>query len=313
MTEDIGATTRRYAADIRSTNRVLLEKALHMRCLAYLSKAKAGLLTQTIVEVNRAKKSLQESFDHLSAEQHIIAQQKAELEAVNDELRSFSYAVSHDLRAPLRAIHGFSQMLNDEYGGRLDERGRDYLNRICRASNRMSDLIEGMLALGQIARAELKRQAVDLSALAREILRDLQETSPERQVQSVVDDGLVVEADPQLMQSVLHNLLGNAWKYTQHAADARIHFGRRLHGGVSCLFIADNGAGFDLRYAQRLYTPFFRMHDAKIYPGLGIGLATVKRIIDRHDGALWVESEPGKGTTFYFTLGKSAPGSKSPR
>lgn len=302
MTEDLGATTRRYAADVRSTNRVLLEKALHMRCLAHLSKAKAGLLTQTIVEVNRAKKSLQVSFDHLSAEQRIIAQQKAELEAMNDELRSFSYAVSHDLRAPLRAIHGFSQMLNEEYGEQLDSRARDFLKRICLASNRMSDLIEGMLTLGQIARAELKRQRVDLSTLAQEILRELRESAPERQAEVIIDDDIVVRADAQLKQSVLQNLLGNAWKYTKNTPAARIRFGRTVHTGVPCLYVSDNGIGFDLRAASRLYTPFFRMHDAQAYPGLGIGLATVKRIIDRHDGALWVESEPGKGTSFYFTL-----------
>ncbi|MBI3148211.1 MAG: hypothetical protein HYZ17_06840 [Betaproteobacteria bacterium] len=304
MTEDLGATTRRYAADIRSTNRVLLEKALHMRCLAYLSKAKAGLLTQTIVEVNRAKRSLQASYEHLSTEQRVITQQKAELEAVNDELRSFSYAVSHDLRAPLRAINGFSQMLHDDYGDLLDGRGRDYLNRICLASSRMSDLIEGMLVLGQVARAELHRLPVDLSAMAWEILRELQESSPERPVSLQVEEHLGARADRKLMQSVLQNLLGNAWKYTGLNAAPRIRFGRTTHSGATCFFVADNGTGFDLRYAQRLYTPFFRMHDAKKFPGVGIGLATVKRIVERHDGALWVESEVDKGTTFYFTLGE---------
>jgi len=303
MTEDLGATTRRYAADIRSTNRALMEKALHMRCLAYLSQAKAGLLTQTIVEVNRAKKSLQESYDHLSTEQRIIAQQKAELEAINDELRSFSYAVSHDLRAPLRAIHGFSEILSAEYADRIDERGRDFLRRICLASNRMSDLIEGMLALGQIARAELNRQRVDLSSLAGEIMRDFLETAPARKLKVEIEPDVHAMADPKLIQSVLQNLLGNAWKYSAQTAQACIRFGRTEHLGHRCFFVADNGIGFDLRYAQRLYTPFFRMHDAKKYSGVGIGLATVKRIIDRHDGSIWVESEVGKGTTFYFALG----------
>lgn len=305
MTEDLNATTRRYAADIRQSNRVLLEKALHMRCLAYLSKAKAGLLTQTIVEVNRAKRSLQESYDHLSDEQRVIRQQKAELEAINDELRSFSYAVSHDLRAPLRAIHGFAALLGADYAASLDDRGRDFLARIQLASNRMSDLIEGMLALGQIARAELHRRRVDLSALAGEILRDFGSIAPERNVKIDIEPGLTALADPKLVQSVLQNLLGNAWKYTALNPEAQIRFGRAEHSGVSCFFVADNGTGFDLRYAQRLYSPFFRMHDASKFPGVGIGLATVKRIIDRHDGAIWVESEVGMGATFYFTLGEA--------
>lgn len=302
MTEDIKATTRRYAADIRDTNRALLEKALHMRCLAYLSQAKAGLLTQTIVEVNRAKKSLQASYDHLSDEQRIIARQKAELEAINEELRSFSYAVSHDLRAPLRAIHGFGAVLEREYAGQLDDRGRDFLHRIQSASQRMSDLIEGMLVLGKVSRTEIHRGKVDLSALAQEIIGELREGDPERTVKVHIEAGLVARADRKLMQSVLQNLLGNAWKYSNRNETAEIELARRDYLGRPCYMVADNGIGFDTRYAQRLFTPFHRMPEATSFPGVGIGLATVKRIVERHGGSIWVEAQPGKGAAFYFTL-----------
>jgi signal transduction histidine kinase len=210
--------------------------------------------------------------------------------------------VSHDLRAPLRAINGFGEVLEREYAGQLDDRGRDFLRRIQVASNRMSDLIEGMLVLGKVSRAELHRGHIDLSALAKEIIDELREGDPDRVVNVSIEPGLVAHADRKLMQSVLQNLLGNAWKYTRKSEAGTIEFARRDYLGRPCYLIADNGIGFDTRYAQKLFTPFHRMPEAMSFPGLGIGLATVKRIIERHGGSIWAEAEPGKGAAFYFTL-----------
>ncbi|MCK6420882.1 MAG: ATP-binding protein [Aquabacterium sp.] len=303
MSEDLRSASQRYTVDIRATNRALMEKALHMRCLAYLAKAKAGLLNQTIAEVNRTKQTLRQSFDHLSEEQRLILRQKAELEAANEALRSFSYAVSHDLRAPLRGLQGLAETLSRDYASRLDERGRDYLQRLQSTAHRMSDLIEGMLLLTQIARAELRRRPVDLSAMAAHVLRELREAAPERQVQVHVQPGLVVEADPQMMHSLVQNLLGNAWKYTGRTADARIDVAAAERDGRRGFAFTDNGIGFDRARATRLFTPFGRMHADSDFPGLGVGLATVKRIVERHGGHIEADSAPGRGTCIFVSLG----------
>lgn len=303
MSEDLRSASQRYAVDIRATNRALMEKALHMRCLAYLAKAKAGLLTQTIAEVNRTKQTLRQSYDHLSEEQRLILRQKAELEAANEALRSFSYAVSHDLRAPLRGLQGLAEALHRDYADRLDERGRDYVQRMQSTAHRMSDLIEGMLLLTQIARAELHRRPVDLSAMTAHVLRELREAAPERQVQVQVQPDLVVEADPQMMHSLVQNLLGNAWKYTGRVANARIEIAAAERSGRRGIAFTDNGVGFDRARATRLFTPFGRMHTDSEFPGLGVGLATVKRIVERHGGHIEADSTPGQGTCIFVSLG----------
>jgi signal transduction histidine kinase len=295
--------SQRYTVDIRATNRALMEKALHMRCLAYLAKAKAGLLTQTIAEVNRTKQTLRQSYDHLSEEQRLILRQKAELEAANEALRSFSYAVSHDLRAPLRGLQGLAETLHRDYAARLDDRGRDYLQRLQSTAHRMADLIEGMLLLTQIARAELHRRPVDLSAMAASVLRELRESAPERQVQVQVQPDLVVEADPQMMHSLVQNLLGNACKYTGRTADARIEIAAAERDGRRGIAFSDNGVGFDRARATRLFTPFGRMHADSDFPGQGVGLATVKRIVERHGGHIELDSQPGQGTRVFISLG----------
>ncbi|MCK6433260.1 MAG: ATP-binding protein [Aquabacterium sp.] len=303
MSEDLRGASQRYTVDIRATNRALMEKALHMRCLAYLAKAKAGLLTQTIAEVNRTKQTLRQSYDHLSEEQRLILRQKAELEAANEALRSFSYAVSHDLRAPLRGLQGLAETLHRDYAARLDDRGRDYLQRLQSTAHRMADLIEGMLLLTQIARAELHRRPVDLSAMAASVLRELRESAPERQVQVQVQPDLVVEADPQMMHSLVQNLLGNAWKYTGRTADARIEIAAAERDGRRGIAFSDNGVGFDRARATRLFTPFGRMHADSDFPGQGVGLATVKRIVERHGGHIELDSQPGQGTRVFISLG----------
>ena len=308
MTERITEVSRGYQNDIRSINRDLMEKALHMRCLAYLSQAKAGLLTQTLFEMDRSKKALHGTYCRLSEEQAVIRRQKAELEAANRELRSFSYAVSHDLRAPLRAINGFAHALGEDKAAQLDDEARDYLARIVAAAERMGVLIDGMLELGRLSQKEMQRDEIDLSALAEAILRELETGEPGRAVRWTVAPGLRARADRNLAYSLLQNLLGNAWKYTRRRADAEIAFGA-ADGAADGeagpeFFVRDNGAGLDLTLAPRLFVPFQRYHAAREFDGLGIGLATVKRILDRHGGRIRVESAPGQGATFHFAFGE---------
>ena len=304
MTERITEVSRGYQNDIRSINRDLMEKALHMRCLAYLSQAKAGLLTQTLFEMDRSKKALHGTYCRLSEEQAVIRRQKAELEAANRELRSFSYAVSHDLRAPLRAINGFAHALGEDKAAQLDDEARDYLARIVAAAERMGVLIDGMIELGRLSQKEMQRDEIDLSALAEAILRELETGEPGRAVRWTVAPGLRARADRNLAYSLLQNLLGNAWKYTRRRADAEIAFGAADGEAGPEFFVRDNGAGLDLALAPRLFVPFQRYHAAREFDGLGIGLATVKRILDRHGGRIRVESAPGLGATFHFAFGE---------
>jgi two-component system, NtrC family, sensor kinase len=225
-----------------------------------------------------------------------------ELERKNKELEAFSYSVSHDLRAPLRAIEGFGTLLAEEYAERLDERGLGYLLRVRQSSTRMGELIEDLLELSRIGRAELRRVAVDLADLAHGVIEELHRREPERTVAVEVARPLAVEADPGLLRIVLENLIGNAWKFTSKAAAPRIDVGVTLVEGASAFYVRDNGAGFQMRYADKLFAPFQRLHKETDFPGTGIGLATVHRIIDRHGGRVWAESAPGSGTTLYFTV-----------
>ncbi len=226
-----------------------------------------------------------------------------ELERKNRELEAFSYSVSHDLRAPLRAIDGFGRMLAEDCGERLDDEGRGHLRKIEAAVRRMSELIDDLLALSRIERADLRRVRVDLSQLARHVGAELATKEPERRVALELDEALVTEADPRLMRVALENLFGNAWKFTARTPAARIEFRAQGQPGNVVYRVQDNGAGFDMRYAGRLFGVFQRLHSEAEFPGTGIGLATVQRIIERHGGRVWAESEPGGGATFYFTLG----------
>ena len=231
-----------------------------------------------------------------------IQQRTAELDATNQELEAFSYSVSHDQRAPLRGIDGFSQALLNEYSDVLDEQAQHYLERVRTGSQRMGQLIDDLLALSQVTRGEMRRENVDLSELARTIVTGLQERDPERQVEFVIQDGVVLNGDTRLLRVALENLLGNAWKYTGKKQEARIEFGLTEDDGKRTCFIRDDGSGFDMAYADRLFGAFQRLHDASEFEGSGIGLATVQRIIHRHGGRIWAESAVGEGATFYFTL-----------
>jgi DNA-binding response OmpR family regulator len=248
----------------------------------------------------RAAKELAETRAVLVGE---LEQKNRELEAVNKELEAFSYSVSHDLRAPLRAVDGFSRMVMDDFGEVLGAAGRDNLERVRRAVARMDELIDDLLGLARIARTEPVREDVDLSALALEIGAELRGREPARAVDLEVTPGLRVRADRRLVRIALENLLGNAWKFTGGRSPAHIEFGARADNGGRIYFVRDNGAGFSMTHADKLFAPFQRLHSAEEFPGTGIGLATVQRIVRKHAGRIWAAAEAGRGATFYFTLG----------
>ncbi|MFZ5524223.1 MAG: sensor histidine kinase [Pseudomonadota bacterium] len=232
-----------------------------------------------------------------------IRQRSAELQTANRELEAFSYSVSHDLRAPLRSIDGFSQVLLEDYADRLDEQGRDYLNRIRAATQRMGHLIDDMLALSRVTRAEMQHGIVDLSALAVDVMSELQKSEPERKVTCRIQPGLRASGDARLLHMVLNNLLGNAWKYTARQPQPRIEFDAQHNAdGSREFFVRDNGTGFDMAYAGKLFGVFQRLHTFAEFPGTGVGLAIVQRIIHRHGGQVRGSGVPGQGATFYFTL-----------
>jgi PAS domain S-box-containing protein len=241
--------------------------------------------------------------DEISDLNKELERRNTELMAVNKELESFSYSVSHDLRAPLRAIDGFSLALLEDCEHKLELEEKEHLGRIRAATEHMGRLIDDLLNLARTARYELVRGQVDLSALAREILSELQKAEPERRVTSMIAPDLIVEGDRTLLRVVLENLLANAWKFTSKQPDAHVEFGMQDEGVRTVYFVRDNGAGFDMKYADKLFGAFQRLHDESEFPGSGIGLATVQRIVHRHGGGVWAESAVGEGATFYFVVG----------
>ncbi|HKW85545.1 MAG TPA: MASE1 domain-containing protein [Nitrospiraceae bacterium] len=232
-----------------------------------------------------------------------VFERTAQLEAANKELESFSYSVSHDLRAPLRSIDGFSLALLEDCADKLDAQGKDYLRRVRDATQRMARLIDDLLNLARVTREEMRRDRVDLSALARSIAADLKKTQPGRKVTFTIEDGVVANGDARLLRVALENLLGNAWKFTSKRPRTTIEFGiTKQNGKPAAYFVRDDGAGFDIAYARKLFGAFQRLHSSNEFEGTGIGLATVKRVIRRHGGHVWAESAEGQGATFYFTL-----------
>jgi PAS domain S-box-containing protein len=238
---------------------------------------------------------------HAQLEQRVVERTRA-LQTANRELEAFSYSVSHDLRAPLRAINGFSHALDEEYGRMLDENGRHYLARVRAASERMAALIDDMLALSQLSRREMKIETIDLSAAARELAAELQAGDPARRVDWVIAPDVAATGDHGLLKIVLQNLLDNAWKYSSRRDAARIEFGTGEDAGRRSFFVRDNGAGFDMAHAAKLFGAFQRLHAPDEFPGSGIGLATVARVIRRHGGEVWAEGKTDEGATFWFTL-----------
>jgi light-regulated signal transduction histidine kinase (bacteriophytochrome) len=236
----------------------------------------------------------------------VLEHRAVELSAVNRELEAFCYSVSHDLRSPLRSIDGFGQALVEDCAAALPTTGHDHVRRIRASTQRMGQLIDDLLQLSRVTRTELRRERVDLSALACEIAAEHARAAPERRVTFAIAEGLAAEGDPSLLRVALENLLGNAWKFTSGHAEARIVVGRTERGGRPAFFVRDDGAGFDMAYAGKLFGAFQRLHGMSEFAGTGIGLATVQRIVRRHGGEIWAEGAVEKGATFTFTL--PAPG-----
>ena len=254
---------------------------------------------QDITEQKRAAEEIQRLNVDLERK---VAERTSELEIANKELEAFSYSVSHDLRAPLRTIDGFSQAILEDCADKLDAESQGYLNRVRAATQHMGRLIDDLLKLAKVTRAEINRESVDISELANSVYENLKASMPDRQVDWIMQPGLVAYGDARLLRIVFENLLGNAWKFTGQQAQARIEFGMQEWEGQPAYFVRDNGVGFDMTYAGKLFGAFQRLHNVSEFPGTGIGLATVQRIIHRHGGRIWAESKPGNGACFYFAL-----------
>ncbi len=264
-------------------------------------------MRSTLVEKDREvaqRHHAEEELHRLNAElEKRIHERTADLAAANEELETFAYATSHDLRAPLRGIDGYTQALLEIYGNKLDSEGRSFLDAVHAGSQRMGRLVEGLFQLCLSTRAPLVREAINLSQMAEEIASDLRREQPNRTVDLIVAPEVIAQGDPVLLRAVLQNLLGNAWKYTSKRSEARIEFGVIERAGKSTYFVRDNGAGFNMKDATKLFEPFQRLHREADFPGAGVGLATVQRVIHRHGGRVWGEAVEGKGATFFFTLG----------
>jgi DNA-binding response OmpR family regulator len=276
LTARLRAQLRRkhFEDENRTVREEILRKEAEARAARELAETKSALLQQ-------------------------LEEKNSELETLNRELQTFAYSVSHDLRQPLRSIHGFTKVLLEEYSGWVDDQGRHYLQRIRAGAERMSELIDGLMILSRVTRKPLLRRALDLGEIARRVFERLQEADQERSVELVLHERMEATGDPQLLESALENLIGNAWKFSSRRERARIEVGVRER---DTFFVKDDGIGFSMDYADKLFAPFSRLHAERDFEGTGIGLATVQRIIHRHGGRIWAESSPGEGATFYFTL-----------
>lgn len=265
------------------------------------------LLVSSYEEALRLNEELQRRQEEVLALNAALERGASQLQAANRELEAFSYSVSHDLRAPLQVIDGFSLALIERHGRGLDSAGLHYLQRIRDNAQQMNALIDGLLSLGRIAQAQLQRTSVDLSALAADVFAECRERDPARAMKVEVQPGLLAEGDPRLLKQVLANLIGNAWKFASHAAQPRIEVaGHPAESGNATVFsVCDNGVGFDMAHADKLFGAFQRLHSTAEFPGTGIGLAIVRRIVELHGGRVWAEAAPGLGASFYFTLAGS--------
>ncbi len=279
-----------------------------MRCCLQISTVPmqlyAGARTALLCAQDiTARKRAEEEIRQLNAElEQRVRDRTAQLEAANQELEAFAYSVSHDLRAPLRGIDGWSLALAEDFGGKLDPQARRYLERVRSEARHMDQLIDDLLELSRVARAPLSRGPVDLAAMAADIAARLCEAQPGRPLEVAIQPDLPARGDARLLEVALTNLLGNAFKFSGKRAGARIEFGRTELAGLAVFYVRDNGAGFDMAHAASLFRAFQRLHSASEYPGTGVGLAIVKRIVERHGGRIWAEAQAGRGATFYFTL-----------
>jgi light-regulated signal transduction histidine kinase (bacteriophytochrome) len=285
-------------------------RSLRITCVPLLSETgevrEVLGITHDFTERRQAERAVRESADEirrLNADlERRVEERTAELKAANEELEGFAYAVSHDLRAPLRAMAGFSQALVEDHGGRLDGEARLYLDQITLASRKMGELIDGILQLSRVTRGELRRDVVDLSSMAGRILEGLARAEPARFVSWRVEPGLTAAGDSRMLEVVLTNLLGNAWKYTAMVPLPAIRVYSDRENGARVFCVSDNGVGFDMAHSEKLFQPFQRLHRQDEFPGLGIGLATVQRIVHRHGGEIRAAGAVGRGATFRFSL-----------
>lgn len=262
------------------------------------------LSARNITDRKQIEAELQRHQEHL---EELVKFRTRELEASNAELENFSYSISHDLRAPLRRIEGFGQVLKEDYSRQLDAEGQNAIERMCAGARQMSRYIDDMLQLSRITRAQLNYSRIDVSHLAGSLVHRLQEQSHQRQIAIQIQDGIHVVADRHLLNIALQNLLDNAWKFTANSDSPRIEIGQTNVDGHEAIFVCDNGLGFNMDYVNKLFVPFQRLHSEGNNTGSGMGLATVARIVHRHNGEVWGKSEPGKGACIYFTLGKHSP------
>lgn len=257
----------------------------------------------TVMDITARVKSNQALNEYHERLEETVQQRTAELKAINNELESFAYSVSHDLRAPLRSINGFSSALLEDYYDQLDDTGKEYLERLITASDRMGRLIEALLQLSRLSRSDMTKQQVNLSELVNFAINKLKAEDEHRNVDTEIEQGLCVPGDTRLLSVVIDNLIDNAWKYSRNKDCSKIEFGHVQDGKETVYYVRDNGAGFNMRYADKLFGAFQRLHNVTDFEGNGIGLATVQRLVQRHGGRVWAEGEIDKGATFYFTLG----------
>jgi PAS domain S-box-containing protein len=298
---------RRSGKSSAYTHQFTRKDGMHriVRVSAVPSRDDDGLVDGTVAVITDITERIQKDLEiqKLNAElSRRVEERTAELAAANKELEAFSYSVSHDLRTPLRTIDGFSQALLEDYSDVLDETGQDFLRRVRSAATRMGSLIEDLLELSRVTRAEMVRTQVDLSKMVGEIVDGLREADPERKVNVRISEDVHIRCDPRLMKLALQNLLGNSWKFTSKISNAEIEFGGQEMDGETVIYVKDNGAGFNMEYSDKLFVPFQRLHETEEFEGSGIGLATVQRIINRHGGRVWAESKVKEGSTFYFTV-----------
>ena len=253
-------------------------------------------------KADRANAQLRDEIAERARSEAALRLARAAAEKANLELDAFSYSVAHDLRAPLRSIDGFSQALLEDYADKLDEQGKTYLGYVRESAQHMAQLIEDLLSLSRVSRTAFSIASLDLAVMARAVIRKLRRSEPDRIVEFVVPEEMTIEGDARLLGIALENLLGNAWKFTRKSAHARIELGQQQQLDGPVYFIRDNGAGFDMAHADKLFAVFQRLHTTQEFEGTGIGLVTVQRIVHRHDGRVWAKGEVGRGATFYFTL-----------
>jgi light-regulated signal transduction histidine kinase (bacteriophytochrome) len=284
-----------------ANNQALVARAAQGKLTPVQLESAVAFYSEALSVFEMAARGYRDANRALNARNAELVKAKEAAEAASKELEAFSYSVSHDLRAPLRSIDGFSQALLEDYAGALDDRGKGYLKRVRSATQHMARLIDDLLRLARVARVGMEPETVDLAEVARDIFEQLKREQPQRTVETLVPASMVVHGDARLLTVAMENLLSNAWKFTSKTAGARIEVG--LHdNGDRVYFVKDNGAGFDMKYADRLFGPFQRLHTVEEFEGTGVGLATVQRIIRRHGGRIWAEAEVGKGATFSFTL-----------